>query len=122
MLGAYVGVDAANVRTVVDLLLTHIRRFVESDVSESELADAKEFTKGNLLLSSESVDNLMVRIAQNEMHFGRDIPMNEVVDAVDAVSPADIRTLAQSLLDESPIALTLLGPVSEPDIPEGILE
>jgi predicted Zn-dependent peptidase len=122
MLGAYVGVDAANARTVVELLLTHIRQFADAEVSESELANAKEFTKGNLLLASESVDNQMVRIAQNEMHFGRDIPMNEVVAAVDAVSTADIRSLAQILLDENPLALTLLGPVSEKDIPDGILE
>ena len=122
MFGAYVGVDAANVRAVVDLLLTHLRQLAEAAVTESELTDAKEFTKGNLLLASESVDNQMVRIAQNEIHFGRNIPMQEVVAAVEAVSAEEIRSLARTLLDENPIALTLLGPVSEQDVPEGILD
>ncbi len=122
MFGAYVGVDPKNTRTVVDLLLAHLRDLAAAPVSESELKDAKEFTKGNLLLSVESVDNQMVRIAQNEIHFGRNIPMSEVVAAVDGVTRGEIQALARSILSESPMALTALGPVSEQDIPADILD
>ena len=51
----------------------------QAPVSAEELHDAKEYTKGNLLLSDESVDNQMVRIAQNEIHFGRYVPLDDVV-------------------------------------------
>ncbi|MGD8368044.1 MAG: pitrilysin family protein [Desulfobacterales bacterium] len=122
MFGAYVGVDPKNTRTVVELLLTHLRQLASAPVSQSELTDAKEFTKGNLLLSAESVDNQMVRIAQNEIHFGRNIPMGEVVSAVDSVTSEEIQVLARSILAENPMALTLLGPVSEQDVPGEILE
>jgi len=122
MFGAYVGVDAKNARTAVELLISHLRRFAEAPVAEGELADAKEFTKGNLLLSVESVDNQMVRLAQNDIHFGRDIPMSEVIAAVDAVTAEEIQDLARHLLKENPLALTLLGPIAEKDLPSEILE
>jgi predicted Zn-dependent peptidase len=122
MFGAYVGVDAKNTRTVIELLLSHIRQLAEAPVSASELEDAKEFTKGNLLLSTESVDNQMVRIAQNEIHFGRSIPMSEVIAAVEGVETEEIQALARSILEKSPMALTLLGPISEQDIPVDILD
>ncbi len=122
MFGAYVGVDAKNVRAAVELMLGHVRRLAEAPVEKGELKDAKEFTKGNLLLSTESVDNQMVRIAQNEIHFGRDIAMAEVLDAIDAVRAEEILSLAETLLGRSPMALTVLGPVSEADVPEGVLD
>ncbi len=121
MFGAYVGVDAKSAATAAPLLLDHIRQMAAAPVTPAELDDAKEFTKGNLLLSTESVDNQMVRLAQNEIHFGRDIPMAEVVAAVGAVTAEEIQSLARRLLEENPMALTVLGPIDEKEIPEAIL-
>jgi len=121
MFGAYVGVDAKHAATAAALLLDHLRQMGVVQVTSAELDDAKEFTKGNLLLSTESVDNQMVRLAQNEIHFGRDIPMAEVIRGVDAVTAEEIQVLAQRLLGENPMSLTFLGPISKDDIPEGLL-
>lgn len=118
MIGVYAGVDARSARETVDSIQTELVRLREEPVSEEELANAKEYTKGSLLLASESNENQMVRIAQNEMNFGRFIPMREVLDSVDRVTPEDLLDLARALFRGDRSALTVLGPA----LPEGALE
>ncbi len=121
MFGAYVGVNPKNAHESIALLLKEIRKLKEIRIGSDELTKAKEFTKGNLLLSSENNDNQMVRLAQNETHFGRFIPLQEVVDKVEAVTADEILELAESLFQDNRFALTMLGPVSDKDAYNDIL-
>lgn len=82
-------------------------------MDEAELNDAQNYTKGNLLLASESVDNQMVRLAQNEINFGNHIPMQEVVDKIEAIRPSDIIELARTLFRNDQYALTTLGSIND---------
>lgn len=118
MIGVYAGVDRKNVRETVSSIRTELVRLREHPVSPEELANAKEYTKGSLLLASESNENQMVRIAQNEMHFGRFIPMREVLQGVDRVNSEDLLDLARCLFHGDRAAFTLLGP----KVPEAALE
>ena len=113
MFGAYAGVHPDNAAETVALMVTEMRKLKTQPVASSELEDAKNFTKGNLLLASESVDNQMVRLAQNEINFGRHIPLQKVVERIDETSAQEIMELAVSLLDDDQIALTCLGPITE---------
>ncbi len=78
----------------------------------NELDSAREFTKGSLLLAAESVDNQMVRLAQNEFHFGRYVPLAEIVKRIDTVTETDVMDLAGLIFQPDQVALTILGPVS----------
>ncbi len=113
MFGIYTGVDPRYTMEAVDLMVASLRRLKAEHVSADELKDAKEFTKGNLLLAAESVDNQMVRLAQNEYHFQRFIPINQVVEQIDAVTSEHIMDLARHLFQAEQIALTLLGPAPD---------
>ena len=113
MFGAYAGVHPSNAGETVSLMVSEMRKLKTQPVSTSELADAKNFTKGNLLLASESVDNQMVRLAQNEINFGRHIPLQDVVERIDAATAQEIMELAANLLGDDQIALTCLGPITE---------
>ncbi len=55
----------------------------------------------------------MVRLAQNEINFGRQVPLQEVVDHVESASEDDIIDLAASLFREDQLALTTLGPITD---------
>ena len=121
MFGAYTGVDPKNAHESISLILKEIDRLKSSPVSPDELRKAKEFTKGNLLLASESNDNQMVRIAQNDTHFGRFIPLQEVLDNIEAVTADEILELAESLFQPNRFALTMLGPVDDKLAYEDIL-
>jgi len=113
MFGVYTGVSPQNVRQTVDLIQKSMQQMENRPVTVEELQDAKEYTKGNLLLASESVDNQMVRLAQNEIHFGAYIPVEQVVEKIEAVTPEAIQALAQKLFHADFKSMTLLGPVDE---------
>ena len=121
MFGVYVGVAPERALEATVLIFKELKNFKEKPVDESELADAKEFTKGNLLLAAESVDNQMVRLAQNEIHFGEFIPLDSVVEKIDAVTAEGVRDLANRLFDPRQMALTLLGPVKDKSPYEDLL-
>jgi len=111
MFSIYTGVAPENMQKSIRLILEAISKISKKRIDSNELRYAKEYTKGNLMLASESNDNQMVRMAQNETHFGRYIPMEEIINNIEAVTEEDILELAESLFQNNRFALTLLGPV-----------
>jgi predicted Zn-dependent peptidase len=111
MFGVYCGVDPKNTRQAIQLIHQELETICQKKITPDELSDAKEYTKGNLFLAAESADNQMVRLAQNEIYFGKYIPLRTVIDKVEAVNVDDIQGLARSLFQPQQTALTLLGPV-----------
>ncbi len=119
--GAYAGLNPKNARRTTELILKEISRLKQTRVDPNELQDAKEHTKGSLMLASESNDNQMVRLAQNETHFGRFIPLEEIANNIESVTQDDILDLAESILQKRQFALTLLGPVADEKVYDEIL-
>ena len=112
MFGVYAGVEPSRAVEVTALISGILNQLKDTQVLPGELRDAKEFTKGNMLLASESTDNQMVRLAQGEINYQRYIPMEEVVDHIDAVTAEDIQAIADKLFQEDQMVLTVLGPLS----------
>jgi len=121
LFGAYAAVDPKSAPEATELLLKAFNVLQTTRVDTLELQGAKEYTKGNLLLAAESSDNQMVRLAQNEIHFNEYIPLQTVVDKIDAVTADDIKALATNLFTDHKLALTLLGPISNTDVYEAML-
>jgi predicted Zn-dependent peptidase len=65
--------------------------------------------KGNILLGLETSDSRMSRIAKNAIYFGRDVPLEEVAAAVDAVTNDDVLRVCRRLFQPRSLALTVLG-------------
>ena len=119
MFGVYAAVAPGQVLETVALIASELRRAAREPVYPVELKNAIEYTRGNLLLATESADNQMVRAAQNEIHFGREIPLAAVIDTIAAVTPEDVLQLAGELFRPERMVLSLLGPV---DLPQAQLE
>ena len=113
MFGAYAGVEPKNAYQTIRLILKEIQKLKKTRVDSGELHDAKEYTKGSLMLSAESNDNQMVRLAQNETYFNDYVPLQKIVNEIDMVSPNDIIELAENLLQTDRFSLTMLGPITE---------
>ena len=113
MLGAYAAVGPGDVQEALERILAETEKFTRRPVESSELADAKEYLKAGMILASESSDNEMVRIAQNEIDFQRHVPLEEVLENLYAVTSDDLLDLAQEIFRPGQTALTLLGPVPE---------
>ena len=113
MFGFYMGVDPNRAMESTGIVLNEIERIKREPVDSAELECAKEYTKGSLLLASESADNQMVRCAQNEIHFEDDIALEKILDNIEAVTAEDLLDTANELFKRDQMALTLLGPVRE---------
>jgi len=121
MYGIYAAVGAENALSVSELILEEMDKLRRHPVSHSELKNAKEFTKGNLMLSAESNVNSMVRLAQSEILHGRYVPLEEVVDQIDRVAPEQIHELVKDLFCRDQMTLTLLGPIRDSDPYQSLL-
>jgi predicted Zn-dependent peptidase len=113
MFGVYLGVDPKRTGETTELILDEIHKLKTDKVDTSELRGAKEYTKGSLMLASESTDNQMVRTAQNEIHFGRDIGLQEVLEEIENVTQDQIINLANELFQKNQMVLTILGPLNK---------
>jgi predicted Zn-dependent peptidase len=111
--GVYTGVHPDNVQQTIELIVQGMNRICRIPTTSAELRDAKEYTKGNLILAAESTDNQMVRLAQNEIHFNDYIPLESVIERIEAVTPDEIQSLAQTLFKTELSSLTILGPVDD---------
>ncbi|SEG55646.1 Predicted Zn-dependent peptidase [Bryocella elongata] len=108
-LAVYAGCDAANVREVLALTLAEFTRLKETPVSAEELTRAQDQIKSNMVMGLESSSSRMNSLARQQMNFGRFFSIDEIITEVERVTPAHIQRLANELLQQDRIALTLLG-------------
>lgn len=116
LLGVYVGTDAEKIPDVMNIILDAFRRFKDRPLEEKELRAVKEMLKGNFLLSMESTDNRMTRLARNEVYFQRHVSAEEVTASIDAVTNAEVRELAAELFVPAALSVAAIGRVKEKDI------
>jgi predicted Zn-dependent peptidase len=108
-LAIYAGTSAEKTPEVLRLTIDEIRRLKEDTVPEAELKRAKDQLKSNIVLGLESSSSRMANLARQEMYFGRFFTVDDIITEVDAVTPAEIQTLARDLFRPETIALTVLG-------------
>ena len=108
-LSIYAGTSAEKTPEVIRLTLDELRRLKEDPVPEAELRRAKDLLKSNIVLGLESSSSRMSNLARQEMYFGRFFTVDEITAEVEAVSAAEIQSLARQLFRPEAIALTILG-------------
>jgi len=110
MQGIYVALEPNTLQEALDAITYQINDIKTHGVTKQELFEAKEYAKGTLMLSSESIDNQMVLLAHNELNYNRQITQNEIIQEIDAVSEQDMIELANQLFNPNSLSLVMLGP------------
>src|ERR1022692_4820778 len=105
----YAGTSAGKGLEVVDLILGEFAKLKQETLSHEELTRAKDQVKGNILMGLESSNARMANLARQEMYFGQFFTAEEITERIDAVTSAQVQTMAQRLFDPERIAVTLLG-------------
>lgn len=105
----YAGASVDKTEKVLQLTLQELRRLKQETVNEAELKRAKDQLKSNMVIGLESSGSRMSNLARQQMYFGRFFGVDEIIEEIEAVQPADIQELAQQLFQPDLIALTLLG-------------
>ncbi len=112
----YLATSKENTKKAVKLVSEEIRKLKNEYVSEAELTRAKEHLKGNLLLGLELSSNRMINLAKQHLYFNKFIPINEIIDSINSVSPKEINSVANELFQNKYLALAVLGNLEKLDI------
>lgn len=105
----YAGTKQDKLIEVIEIILHQLKRLKYDSVTDAEMEFAKEHLKGNLLLSLESTDNRMTKLAKNEIYFGRQVAIPEILAGIEEVTPLDLMDLADELFRDDCLTLELLG-------------
>jgi predicted Zn-dependent peptidase len=107
----YAGTNEDSFQEVLGLVVEEFKRLKTEPFKNGELKTAKEQLKGNLLLGLESSDNLMTRLAKNEIYFGSYLSVEKILEGIEAAEEETVQSLANELFDERFFCLSVLGPM-----------
>lgn len=110
LLGVYGAVAPENCEKAMDITYEELRRIREEPVPAEELEMNREQIKGNMLMAMESTFTRMSRLAKCLMYYGRVVPIEEVIENVDAITPDSIQQLANDTFRADRCAVMVLGP------------
>lgn len=122
LLTVYAGTDPSNTFEVVRLVTKELRKIKEEGITHAEETRVRNQIKGSLVLSLESSNSHMSRLARQEIYFGKYLSMDDIIKGVEKVTAEQAQHLAQQLFTRENISLTILGPMNKADVPEGVLE
>ncbi|SEP73221.1 M16 family metallopeptidase [Thalassovita taeanensis] len=110
MMTVYAGTSGDQLAELAMITLDEMKRAAE-DLTEVEVARARVQMKAGLLMGLESPSNRAERLARMMQIWGRVPGLDEVVERIDAVTTADVRTIAEQMAVQAPAAMALYGPV-----------
>jgi predicted Zn-dependent peptidase len=108
LLSVYAGTSLDSVPEVIRLTLEELRRLRGERIPADELRRAKDHMKGGLVLSLEGSVARMSHVARQEIHFGRQHPLEEILDGIEKVTADDVQALAARMFDGA-VAASVLG-------------
>jgi predicted Zn-dependent peptidase len=97
---------------VIDLVRREMKRFHRQGIDRDELQRVKEQIKGGLMLSVESTQSRMSKLAKDELYHGRHLSLEEMTTEIDRISGNQILHLAHELFNSESLSVTVLGPIS----------
>ena len=118
ILQVYMGVDADDVVPAMRGVLAELSRLRDEPIPAAELERARNFTLGRLELRLEESRSMASFLGSQEALHDRVMTMDEVMEALRAVTADDIRNLAGRLFRDE----VLCGAVIGPDLESGSLE
>lgn len=109
-LTVYAGVDKKNLETAISAIREQLHRLREP-IPEDELNRAREFAKGRLLLRLEDSRSVASWLGGQEVLTGKIITPDELIAIIDAITSDDIVRLANELINDNELRLSVVGPV-----------
>jgi predicted Zn-dependent peptidase len=105
----YAGTSPQQLDEVLDLSLAEVRRIVNEEVPEEELALVKEQAISAVLLGLESSSARAGTLARQEIIHNRHISPDEMIHNLEVVTSAEIQAVARKFFTTEKLALGALG-------------
>jgi predicted Zn-dependent peptidase len=111
--GLYVGTRPENLAEALAVVAGELERCVEDPASEAELTRSRENLKGRVVLSLESTSARMSRLGASVLGGLPILPLNELIERIDAVGIDDVGELAAELFAPARLSVAGVGPDEE---------
>ena len=109
MFGLYAGTDAADVAELMRVVVGEINAAAET-INEAEVARAKAQMKAGMLMALESSSARAEQLARQLFNWGRPVPLDELVEKIEAVTVESSRAAGLALIARGRPAVAALGP------------
>ena len=109
----YGGTSPENWPLVQELVRAEFDKVMKDGLEPDELGRTKRNLSGNLVLGLEGMSGRMMRMSRNELTHGREIPLEETLAKIEAVTNDRVVALADRLLGEDRVSTTAIGPFGE---------
>lgn len=114
LFGVYAGCAPDNARRVLELTSRMLDEAASHGVDGDELARGKGMVKGGLVLGLEDTGSRMSRLGREELLFGDQLSVDEVLHRIETVTLDEVAAVAADVLVR-PRTLAVAGPFGEED-------
>lgn len=108
----YGGTGPQTWQQVQEVVHAECQKLIHDGLRVGELEKVKRQIAGNMVLGLEGMSSRMMRMTKNELFHERDIPIDETLAKIEAVTEQQVRDLAARIFAEDAISLTAIGPFS----------
>lgn len=112
-LAAAIGAEHSKLNTVITATLEEFKKLTDKPVPSDELARAKSHLAGGLLLGLETSDSLGVFYGGQEILKHKVTTPDELLKKINAVTSAEIQSLAKEIFTNNKLNLALIGPYED---------
>ena len=104
----YAGTSKESFSEVTELVLREFEK-LGRELTVEQLSHTKDQLKGGIVLALETTDARMMKIAKDEIYFGKSMPIKNLIKEVDRVKVEDVRKSVKELLTPERITLVAIG-------------
>lgn len=107
------GVSLDGIDKAIVAIIEEYKKVLSEPVPEGELKKAKEFLKGKLVLRLEDSEEFAHLLGKYELLYNKSETPEMIMEAVDAVTSADMQRVAKDLFKEKEMYLAVIGPYED---------
>lgn len=115
-LSVYAATSPDQVTDVIKLSIEEFNRFKNEPVTDAELQRAKDQLKVSIMLSLESTSARMSNLARQEIFFGRQFTLDEILERINRVTTSDVQRVAGEIFSSNDLAITAVGQLGSLDL------
>jgi predicted Zn-dependent peptidase len=106
----YGGTSPQHWPLVQELVRAEFDKVSQEGLEADELDRTKKHMAGNMVLALEGMSSRMMRMSRNELHHGREIPVEETLAKIEAVTNENVIELSKRILSPDLVSTTSIGP------------
>ena len=115
-LSVYAATSPDQVTDVIRLSIEEFKKVKNEPVTDAELQRAKDQLKVSIMLSLESTSARMSNLARQEIFFGRQFTLDEILDRINQVTTSDVQRVAGDIFSSNDLAITAVGQLGSLDL------